>query len=510
MADILGSDARDTIIGTEGADTLVGLAGDDDLIGLGGDDNLQGGDGDDQLEGGPGADQLNGGPGLDYAHYDRASTGLVVDLLLPARNTGEAAGDTFVGVEGIVGSAFDDELRGDDGRNVIFGSDGADTIFGRGGDDDLVGGPGQDAFYGGAGNDHIYPGGDDDYFVRLFGAHLIDGGDGFDFVHYENLSQRIQIDLRVSSYGYDQYVSIEGVVATNFDDAIAGTEDSNWIYGLQGNDYLAGFGGDDYLLGGPGGDSLDGGQGSDWLYGGEGNDSLDGGNGNDVLLGEAGNDRLVHSSGRDILDGGDGDDVLIPATSQEGYYYGGSGFDTVDYSSAGSYLITVIDLVLPGLNGTENHHYDSIEKVIGTSYGDSIRGNEAANILWGGGGDDVLYGRAGNDTLNGGTGSDVLFGNEGDDILTGDDVRLNGVSSYDGFYFGVGDGHDTITDFQAGVGLTDVLYLSTALGVNSFDQVMSHATQTNQGVLISLSANESILLTGLQLTSLVADDFGFF
>lgn len=165
---------------------------------------------------------------------------------------------------------------------------------------------------------------------------------------------------------------------------------------------------------------------------------------------------------------------------------------------------------MPGLSGTENHHYDSIEKVLGTPYGNSIRGNDADNELLGGGGDDLLYGRAGNDTLNGGIGSDVLFGNAGDDLLIGDDARFNWVSDDDGFYFGAGDGHDTPRDFQPGAGLTDVLYLSTALGVSDFAQVIARATQTDQGVLISVSANESTFLSGLQLTSLVADDFGFF
>ena len=76
---------------------------------------------------------LDGGSGFDYVHYNEASSGLIADLLFTDRNTGEAAGDTYLNIEGLVGSAFSDNLRGDDNRNYIYGFGGNDTIFGRGG-----------------------------------------------------------------------------------------------------------------------------------------------------------------------------------------------------------------------------------------------------------------------------------------------------------------------------------------------------------------------------------------
>jgi hypothetical protein len=48
-----------------------------------------------------------------------------------------------------------------------------------------------------------------------------------------------------------------------------------------------------------------------------------------------------------------------------------------------------------------------IENVIGTPWGDTIRGNAAANWLEGRGGNDVLEGRGGNDDLIGGLGNDT-------------------------------------------------------------------------------------------------------
>jgi VCBS repeat-containing protein len=58
-----------------------------------------------------------------------------------------------------------------------------------------------------------------------------------------------------------------------------------------------------------------------------------------------------------------------------------------------------------------------------------------------GSGDDTLVGGTGKDKLNGGAGSDTLIGGDGNDRLTGGDGA-------DIFVFGVGDGHDKITDFD--------------------------------------------------------------
>jgi Ca2+-binding RTX toxin-like protein len=52
-----------------------------------------------------------------------------------------------------------------------------------------------------------------------------------------------------------------------------------------------------------------------------------------------------------------------------------------------------------------------------------------------------LVGGTGKDKLNGGAGSDTLIGGDGNDRLTGGDGA-------DIFVFGVGDGHDKITDFD--------------------------------------------------------------
>src|SRR5258706_16388532 len=122
MASVTGTTGNDALTGTAEADSLVGLAGDDTLTGL---------EGNDVLQGGTGADWLIGGGGSDFVAYSDAATAVKVDLGNAASNTGEAAGDNFVSIEGILGSHFNDTLTGDGGNNVLFGDGGAAILHAR-------------------------------------------------------------------------------------------------------------------------------------------------------------------------------------------------------------------------------------------------------------------------------------------------------------------------------------------------------------------------------------------
>ncbi len=62
-------------------------------------------------------------------------------------NTGDAAGDTFLAVENITGSAFDDILRGSTDANVLIGGAGNDRLEGLDGADTMTGGAGNDTFF---------------------------------------------------------------------------------------------------------------------------------------------------------------------------------------------------------------------------------------------------------------------------------------------------------------------------------------------------------------------------
>ncbi|MFE0759278.1 calcium-binding protein [Inquilinus sp. NPDC058860] len=127
-------------------DTLTGDAGSNRLSGADGADTLDGGAGNDQLVGGAGADVLIGGEGFDSALYDNAAAGVTASLADAAGNTGDAAGDTYSGIEHLVGSAFNDVLTGDAAANYLIGQGGDDTLTGGVGADRLVGGAGADTF----------------------------------------------------------------------------------------------------------------------------------------------------------------------------------------------------------------------------------------------------------------------------------------------------------------------------------------------------------------------------
>ncbi len=142
----LGSGALDLLLlgmanlngaGNSAVNLLEGNRGANVLSGLGGADKLFGNAGNDVLTGGTGADQLNGGAGSDFADYSNAAAAVRASLASPAGNLGDAAGDTYVQIEGLRGSSFGDTLTGDGAANFING---------RAGNDVLAGGLGNDTF----------------------------------------------------------------------------------------------------------------------------------------------------------------------------------------------------------------------------------------------------------------------------------------------------------------------------------------------------------------------------
>lgn len=171
IEDVRGSrDQGDTLVGNAGANMLDGRGGADDLSGKNGADELIGGDGNDNLNGGRGGDILDGGNGIDTARYDSATAAVRVNLLNSAVNTGEASGDSFVSIENIIGSAFNDRLQGSNGKNRIEGGNGDDRLEGKKGADTLIGGKGKDWIDGGKGNDTMSGKGGVDTFVFANGG----------------------------------------------------------------------------------------------------------------------------------------------------------------------------------------------------------------------------------------------------------------------------------------------------------------------------------------------------
>jgi Ca2+-binding RTX toxin-like protein len=358
IENVRGSNFNDTLVGDNNGNQLEGLDGSDYLEARGGNDVLFGGNGDDKLEGGPGADYLDGGAGFDYARYYYSAVAVVADLMNTAANTGDAVGDSYINIEGLVGTRFDDQLFGNNASNDVYAADGNDTVYARGGDDNLQGVNGNDFLSGGA------------------GADSLDGGAGVDFAVYDDASAGVTASLASPSANTgealgDFYVSIEGLRGSNFNDTLIGDDAINTLAGLGGNDYIQGRGGSD---------TLQGGSGSDQLEGGAGADTLDGGADYDYA-------RYYYSSAAVTAD------LATPATN-----LGDAAGDTY----------TAIE----GLIGT-----NFVDQLFGDAAGNDIAAMGGNDTVDGRGGNDNLQGLDGNDTLIGGAGADRLVGGTGSDTF---------------------------------------------------------------------------------------------
>ena len=143
----------ENIEGSAFADRITGDANVNRLAGLAGDDTIDGGAGNDILVGGAGGDTLIGGAGdRDAASYQDALLGVVVNLALGGTG-GEAAGDTYSGIEYVYGSASADQITGDAAINRLTGGAGNDVLDGAAGNDYILGDAGNDTLIGGLGAD---------------------------------------------------------------------------------------------------------------------------------------------------------------------------------------------------------------------------------------------------------------------------------------------------------------------------------------------------------------------
>lgn len=469
--------------------------GGNDLIdGGAGDDTIEGGAGNDAIIGGEGADDIDGGTGeQDIVSFERSSVGVVVDLVLGRGQGGEAEGDTYDNVEFIHGSTHDDILTGDEKTN---------RISGHNGDDQLFGGAGNDTLLGGRGADHL------------------DGGEGDrDVAEYDWSNEGVIVNLEtgVGFGGHaegDTLTGIEYIYGSFYDDVLTGDDNVNRLVGGRGDDILNGGGGNDILVGGEGADQMNGGEGTrdaveygdaesgvvvDLVNGGSAGDAAGdtytgvefvyGSDYNDVITGDDADNRLVGADGDDQLFGGEGKDYLLGGEGAD-HMDGGAGTgDTAVYRDASSGV--GVDLANGGFAGeATGDTFVDVEYVDGSAHDDTIIGDDAQNRL---------IGQAGNDVINGGAGNDYIIGMQDDDILTGgagDDVFL-----YKALF-----GDDVITDFEAGVGRTDRIWLDLG-GIESMDDLTF--TDTADGVLVEVGSYGSILLEDVLASDLSSDDFIF-
>ena len=205
------------------------------------------------------------GPTISYQNSPHA-IGLI-DLENELFGTGGwAEGDSYTGIKNIVGTKYDDVIKGNSQNNYLFGGDGNDRLFGGKGNDKLFGGKGDDFLNGNDGDDKLVGNGGADKLFGRAGADKLYGGVGADK-----------------------------------------------LYGGKGNDELHGDEGADYLYGEGGDDKLYGSDGDDHLYGNDGNDNLYGGAGADIFVLDS--PEKIFAQADKILDFTRGEDKIDVRTS---------------------------------------------------------------------------------------------------------------------------------------------------------------------------------------------------
>ena len=225
------------------------LSGIENLRGSAFDDALTGNDENNVIEGGGGADVLNGGSGFDLVSYEHSvgywapetyddnvhvredqkgkNIGVYADLASGEARRGDAgivSHDVLRNIEGVTGSAWSDDLYGDNQDNLFILNGYEDN---------------------GYNNQRDY----------------VDGRDGSDTVSFAGGFYDRGVNVYVGREGYAVYSdsqlaatlkNIENAVGSGGDDRLVGDDQNNVLSGGAGKDILEGHGGTDLLIGGAG------------------------------------------------------------------------------------------------------------------------------------------------------------------------------------------------------------------------------------------------------------------
>jgi Ca2+-binding RTX toxin-like protein len=242
----------------------------------------------------------------------------------------------------------------------------------------------------------------------------LSGGSGFDQADYLFATSGVHVDLSnhgaqviSKGEGSDTLVSIEDARGSNFNDTLIGDAGGNNLLGIDGNDSLNGGDGFDFLVGGKGNDTLNGGLAGDFdevsyfdstspiianlssvAHQGVAPGTVhDGTGGVDRLinigdvLGGQGNDTMYGGAASEIFEGSGGNDSID----------GGGGFNVVDYFNSTEGV--VVDLTKQGQEQTISvsqgkDTFVNISDAYGSSFDDTLIGNNGDNVIFGRDGED--------------------------------------------------------------------------------------------------------------------------
>ena len=567
-----GAGTDDILVGTSGTEILTGGNGDDYLISGGGtNDRLDGGNGDDVLRLTEGSNIMRGQRGADQyiisansfarinesgdndqtildrlvlediagiSDFEVIRDGLEFDFTDTSGTSGGtifrffddaqafrrieeaefADGTVFVLNTGFTGSATDDVIVGSSaGGEILFGNNGNDLLISGGGTNDrLDGGNGDDTLRLRDGS-NILRGqrGADDYVISGSGfARINESGDNDQSI----LDRLILEDVATIS----DFLVVRDGLEFDFSDAngLSGGTIFQFFNEAQAFRRIeeAEFGdGSVYVLN----TGLSGGDANDVLVGSSaGAEILLGGNGNDLLFSGGGtNDRLDGGNGDDVLRLDDGSNILRGQRGADDYIIGANAFARINESGDNDQTIldrlimedimSVLDFVALR-DGSELDFSDDAGLsggVVFQFFNEAQAFRRIEEIEFSDGSVFVLNtgltGNSANDVLIGTTGDDTISGDEGDDLLfTG--------GGADTMIFGMNSGDDIVRDFDAGVGVEDVLDISgSGSGYTSLADVLLASSDVNGNAVIDLGDGNSITLVGVLTADLAEDDFAF-
>jgi hypothetical protein len=218
-----------------------------------------------------GSDQITLESPLDLLSYASRTSPVRVSSDEVANDGEQGEGDDIRGAMTVEGTAGDDVLQGGSRMGKLKGGPGDDQLFAGPGGTHLYGGPGADVLRGGAAEDWVY------YDSATQGVSVTPDGVANDGQPWE---------------GDNVASDVEGIVGSNWNDTLIGSEVSNNILPEGGDDFVDGRGGSDLVHGGDGNDTLLGGPGDDRM------DALESDHRWDTLRGS---DQVDCGEGRDLV-----------------------------------------------------------------------------------------------------------------------------------------------------------------------------------------------------------------
>ena len=508
---LFGEEGNDYLAGGDSVDEMQGQEGNDWMRGGVGDDHLMGGDGNDLLEGGVGPTANDGDRmlgqgvldfslanppdlGFDVVSYEDVDIPITANLDTSNENGTGGLLDTYAGVEGLVGTRFNDTLTGAD----------IDTTTSNGFDNLLVGGAGNDILTGLGGDDQIFG----DSIVVTNDLSVWDGVTPYAII----------VNWKGTGENRPDFGNLGGLGHFLGDNATAanphGTADKA-VFSGQRSDYTVTLNPDGTvrIVDNRGIDST--------AFGDTVKDvelfQFSNGAGGTVTLTLA---QLPNFAPTDIQwNGVRPSEAALPAAGATI-----ASLSTVDPDSAAwtyslqpgssaGFTVSAEGVVTRnvGLAMAANTTYTL--NVRSTDNGGLFRdetftigtGTGASNNLGGTAGDDILYALGGSDTVNGFGGNDTLFGQAGSDTLNGGDGNdaltggtgsdtANGGTGNDTFDYTFGDGADAVD----GGADSDTLKIVGTGGANTLDVTFNGAAITNfeGGTVTGVESITADLLAG--------------